>query len=81
MTDPDAATRLLEALRGLDLTSADGRAGLGTLLAEIERAAPDAILQKAAGIDLRRMGWRGAPRCAQAASDRVASASARPECG
>ncbi len=56
MSDPDPATRLLEALRGLDLTSADGRAGLGTLLAEIERAAPDAILQKAAGIDLRRMG-------------------------
>ena len=77
MSDPDPATRLLEALRGLDLTSADGRAGLGTLLAEIERAAPDAILQKAAGIDLRRMGWARA----QAASDRVASASAQQECG
>ena len=77
MSDPDAATRLLEALRGLDLTSADGRAGLGTLLAEIERAAPDAILQKAAGIDLRRMGWARA----QAASDRVASASAQQKCG
>jgi len=77
MPETDATTRLREALAALDLTSADGRAGLGTLLAEIERAAPDAILQKAAGIDLRRMGWARA----QAASDRVASASALPECG
>lgn len=37
--DPDAiAARLLEALEGLDLTSADGRAGINTLLSEIERA-------------------------------------------
>ncbi len=52
------AARLLEALEGLDLTSADGRAGINTLLAEIERACPGAILQQAAGIDLRRLGWR-----------------------
>ena len=32
------AARLLEALEGLDLTSADGRAGINTLLSEIERA-------------------------------------------
>ncbi len=57
--DPDAiAARLLEALEGLDLTSADGRAGINTLLSEIERACPGAILQQAAGIDLRRLGWR-----------------------
>jgi len=55
----DATGRLLEALRGIDLTSADGRAGIQTLLAEIERAAPGAILQRAAGIDLRRLGWSG----------------------
>ena len=51
------AARLLEALEGLDLTSADGRAGINTLLSEIERACPGAILQQAAGIDLRRLGW------------------------
>lgn len=56
-TDRLLAARLLESLRGLDLTSADGRAGLGTALAEIERLSPGAIPQSAAGIDLRRMGW------------------------
>ena len=57
--DPTAiAARLLEALEGLDLTSAYGRAGINTLLSEIERACPGAILQQAAGIDLRRLGWR-----------------------
>lgn len=50
--------RLLQALQGIDLTSADGRAGLRTLLAEIARLSPDAVLQQAAGIDLRRAGWR-----------------------
>jgi len=56
--DPKAiAARLLEALAGLDLTSADGRAGISTLLSEIERACPGAILQQAARIDLRRLGW------------------------
>jgi hypothetical protein len=52
------AARLLEALAGLDLTSADGRAGIGTLLSEIERACPGAILQQAARIELRAVGWR-----------------------
>ena len=57
--DPTAiAARLLEALAGLDLTSADGRAGITTLLSEIERACPGAILQQAAGIDLRAIGWQ-----------------------
>ena len=50
------ATRLLESLAGLDLTSADGRAGIRTLLAEIDRLSPDAILRQAASIELRRVG-------------------------
>jgi hypothetical protein len=55
-------------LDALDLTSADGRAGLGALLAEIERRFPEAILRQAARIELRRLGWphgrggRDAPR-------------------
>ena len=57
-TTNDAATRLLETLRGMDLTSADGRAGLGRILAEIERACPGAILQQAARIELRAIGWQ-----------------------
>ena len=55
---PDPAARLLDSLRGLDLTSADGRAGIRTLLAEIDRLSPDAILRQAASIELRRVGWR-----------------------
>ena len=59
------AACLLEALGGLDLTSADGRAGIRTLLSEIDRLSPGAILQQAATIELRRAGWRvraGQPR-------------------
>ena len=60
---PDPAARLLAALEGLDLTSADGRAGIGALLTELDRLSPDAILRQAASIELRRVGWRrGAPR-------------------
>lgn len=55
---PDPAARLLESLGGLDLTSADGRAGIRALLSEIERLAPGAILRQAASIELDRIGWR-----------------------
>lgn len=53
---PDTAPDLLASLQGLDLTSADGRAGIRTLLSEIERLSPGLILQQAAGIELRRVG-------------------------
>ncbi len=56
MPTDEKTTRLLDAIRGIDLTSADGRAGIKSLLAEIDRVAPGAILQRAAIIDLRRMG-------------------------
>ena len=55
----DDLGRLLAVLQGLDLTSADGRAGIGSLLSEIERLAPGAIHRQAARIDLRRLGWAG----------------------
>lgn len=48
--------RLLAVLQGLDLTSADGRAGIGALLSEIERLSPGAVLQQAARIELRAVG-------------------------
>ena len=54
------AARLLEALAGLDLTSADGRAGIGALLSEVERLAPGAVLKQAAGMELRAVGWGSA---------------------
>jgi len=55
------AARLLEALAGLDLTSADGRAGIGTLLSEIQRACPGVRLHQAARMELRGGGRVGAP--------------------
>lgn len=54
--------QILESLAGLDLTSADGRAGISTLLSEIERACPGAILQQAARMELRAVGWRSHSR-------------------
>ena len=54
--DPARLESLLAPLQGLDLTSADGRCGINSLLAEIERLAPGAILQQAATIQLRRLG-------------------------
>ena len=44
------AARLSRALQGIDLTSADGRAGISALLAEIERLSPGAILKQAASL-------------------------------
>src|SRR5690606_13928822 len=58
---PRLAARLIESLAGLDLASADGRAGIRALLSEIERLAPGAILRQAATIELDRVGWRRAP--------------------
>jgi hypothetical protein len=69
MTPEDPTTRLLTILQGLDLTSADGRAGIGSLLSEIERLSPGAVLQQAARIELRALGWgrsgSEAPRAAR----------------
>lgn len=44
---------LLAALSGLDLSSADGRAGIATALAEIERREPGAILRAKSWADLQ----------------------------
>lgn len=52
--DEDTA-RILDSLKGVDLSSSDGRAGIGRLLAEIERRAPGAIFQSASRIVLRRV--------------------------
>lgn len=55
MSLDEETTRILNTLKGVDLSSADGRAGIGRLLAEIERRAPGAILQSASRIELRRV--------------------------
>lgn len=54
-TDPPP-TPLLDALSGIDLNSAEGRAGIGRLLAEIERLCPGAIARQAATHQLRSLG-------------------------
>lgn len=51
----DETARLLDALAGLDLESADGRVGIQCMLAEIERRAPGAVLRSASRIDLQRV--------------------------
>lgn len=61
-TPPEPSpSRLLDALSGIDLTSADGRAGIGRLLAEIERLCPGAITRQAATHQLRSLGCPAAP--------------------
>lgn len=58
MHNLNPADELIAAIRGLDLSSADGRAGIQSLLREIERAAPGSIEQMAAGLELRKVGFR-----------------------
>lgn len=45
---------LMLQLVGLDLTSADGRAGAGAILREIEALAPGSIARMRAGLERRR---------------------------
>jgi hypothetical protein len=45
---------LMMQLVGLDLTSADGRAGAGAILREIEALAPGSIARMQAGLERRR---------------------------
>lgn len=52
---------LMLQLVGLDLTSADGRAGAGAILREIEALAPGSIARMQAGIALRRAALKAAP--------------------
>ncbi|MDZ4111711.1 MAG: hypothetical protein U1E18_19230 [Brevundimonas sp.] len=56
MTDTAQAQRLITIIQGLDLDSADGRAGVQSILREIEAASPGAIERLAASLQLRRLG-------------------------
>ena len=49
-------TDLMMQLVGLDLTSADGNAGSGAILREIEAKAPGSIARMQAGLALQRAG-------------------------
>lgn len=54
-SDADLAD-LMTQLVGLDLTSADGRAGSGAILREIETRAPGSLARLQSGLALRRAG-------------------------
>jgi hypothetical protein len=58
MTDAAQAQRLINTIEGLDLDSADGRAGVQALLREVEAVAPGSVERMAAGLQLRRLGLR-----------------------
>jgi len=47
---------LAECLAGFDLSSADGRAGLGALMRQLEEGAPDHIQASAARLQLKALG-------------------------
>lgn len=49
------AEGLAKVLKGVDLRSADGRAGLGSLLWEFERAEPGIIQRLCAEIELGKL--------------------------
>ena len=50
------AAALRRCIEGLDLTSADGRAGLRCLMREFEESARGIIGQVNAGLELKRLG-------------------------
>lgn len=56
------STLIHSVLADVDLSSADGRAGIGCLLRELERISPDAILTSAARIEGDRLGLSKPPR-------------------
>lgn len=55
-SDSSRAERLSKILQGIDLTSADGRAGMRTLLREVESLSPGMIESEAARLTLTRLG-------------------------
>lgn len=58
--DTGQRDRLARAIEGIDTTSKDGRAGLRTLLREIETVAPGVIESEVARMYLERLRWRAA---------------------
>lgn len=55
-SDLSLAERLSKILQGVDLTSADGRAGMRTLLREVESLSPGLIESEVARMTLIRLG-------------------------
>lgn len=58
--DTEQRDRLARAIEGIDTNSSDGRAGLRTLLREIESVAPGVLEREVAGMYLERVRRRAA---------------------
>ena len=56
----DTLSFLSQTMARIDLNSADGRAGLGGLLRELEHRVPEALLQAASRVQLRAVLRPGA---------------------
>lgn len=59
VADAEGAAKMLQLVEALNLSGAEGDARVTALLREIEAAAPGSIERMAAGLALRRIGWRG----------------------
>jgi len=58
MADAALADRLGDLIEGLEIDSADGRAGVTAILRELETASPGAVARLSAGLRMRRLGLR-----------------------
>lgn len=56
MSDADKAALIFRLVESLDVTTADGRAGSGAILREIEAIEPGSIARLRAGLALRQAG-------------------------
>lgn len=54
--DPARAALLMKLVEGIEIDSADGRAGVRAILREIEAAAPGSVEMMAASLQMRRLG-------------------------
>lgn len=59
--DEAKADLLFRLVKALDVSSADGRAGVGCLLRELEAVSPGALKRLSAGLQLRKVEWSGQP--------------------
>lgn len=54
--DTEKAALLMKLIEGIEIDSADGRAGVKAILREIEAAAPGSVEMMAANLQMRRLG-------------------------
>lgn len=54
--DTDKTALLLKLIEGIEIDTADGRAGVRAILREIEAAAPGSVEMMAANLQMRRLG-------------------------